>query len=626
MRHTLKAALFAASSLLVIAPAAAQETEEDVVVTATRTPTVSAELPATVIVIDADETRAEGRITLDAALANVPGIQAPRTGPIGQQASVFSGGFESNQTLVLFDGVRIDDPSTPEGLFDAGQDMLGDADRIEIVQGPMSALYGSSALGGVVNVLPRRGGDGSFNPRLEVTGGTFETLMGTVSADGTLGAVRYAVTGDAYASDGYDIVPERISTHTGEEDGAEMTTLTGVFDWALNDAFALDLLLRQRQASADYDPGFFGNIDENPEAEITQNDTALWRAGATWTPVSSLSLRLSGGELETDRVTRDAGIPGDEYHGDRRFADALATWSVNDWTMLLGAQNEDEEIDAVSFGSPVIGEQTHWGAFAAVQGGVGALDVTAAVRHDNFEGFGGETTWRAGATYQFGALGRVYAAYGTSYRAPSLYERFVPFFGASGLQPESAASWEVGGDATFGLFGRDDGLELSALYRDSEIDDLIGFAGFSYANVDRADIRFAEARVSIRPLDWLNARVSYANTDAHDASTGEALQRRPRHAWSAQLEAEHGPFRAQLSWRQVGARLDTVYDDFGFFAGTGRVVAYDIVSASASWAANDSVSVFVAADNVLDEVYEPVNGFAGAPMSILAGVRIRPGG
>lgn len=615
-----KAALLAAASLAAL-PAYAQQSEEVIVVTGTPAPAAIERLPAAVTVIDADEARERGDISLDQALAQTPGIQAPRTGPIGQQTSIFSGGFESNHTLVLFDGVRIDDPSTPESVFDAGQDTLGDASRIEVVQGPLSSLYGSGALGGVVNILPRRGRDGALNPRLDVAAGSFETLTANAGADGTLGRLRYALNGEGYTSAGYDIVPERISTHDGEKDGADVTTLTGVFDYALTDALALDLLLRQREAHVDYDPGFFGNIGENPEAEV-DSETALWRLGASWAVNNALSLRLSGGALETDRVTSDGGVSGDEYHGDRDFADFTATWSITDWTLLIGAQTEDETIEAVNFGSPVLGEQEHWGAYAAAQGALGPFNITAAVRQDEFDGFGQETTSRAGAAYPIGDAARIYASYGTSYRAPSLFERFVPFYGNAALDPESAETWEIGADARLALFGQSDGLSLNALYRASEIEDLIGFVGFSYDNVDRAEIEYAEARVAVRPTEWLTARVVYANTDAVNVATGEALQRRPEEAWSAELAVEHAAFSGQISWRQVGARLDTIYDDLGFWSGVAEVEPYDIARASLAWAASDVVKLYVAADNVLDETYEPVNGFAGAPASVLVGIRV----
>jgi vitamin B12 transporter len=620
MRHSINAALLAASSLIVT-PAFGQQ--DELIVTATRSPTPAADLPTSVVVINADSARARGQITLDAALAQVPGLQAPRAGPMGQQTSIFSGGFESNHTLVLFDGVRLDDVSTPEGVFDAGQDLLGDVERIEIVQGPLSALYGSGALGGVINVLPRRGGEGGLNARLETALGSFDTVTATIGADGTLGAFRYALTAEGYASVGFDTVPERISTHTGEKDGAEITTLTGVFDWAATDALSFDLLLRRREAVIEYDPGFFGNIDENPFTEIT-SDSTLWRIGAEWSPLRTLALRVRGGALETDRESTDAGVLGDAYYGERRFADVNGDMRLGAWTIAGGAMIENESIDAVTFGSPIVGEQTQWGGFLGVQGALGPLDLTGAVRHDDYEGFGGETTWRAGVSFDVASTLRLYASYGTSFRAPSLYERFVPLFGAANLSPESATSWEVGANARFALFGLNDGLELGALYRASEIEDLIGFFGFSYANVNEAEINYAEARATLRPLGWLRASATYANTDARDTSTDVALARRPRHAWSAEVAVEHGPLAAALAWREVGARLDTVYDNGGFWTGTGRVEAYALLNASASWTINESVQIYVAADNVLDETYEAVNGFASAPASALIGVRLKP--
>jgi vitamin B12 transporter len=604
------------------APALAQTAPvEEVVVTATRTPTSTDNLPAQVDIIDTEQARERGRFTIDDALQDAPGIQVPRTGPIGQQTSIFSGGFESNHTLVLFDGTRIDDPSTPEGIFDAGQDTLGDATRIEVVQGPLSALYGSGALGGVVNILPRHGGEGPLNARLDLAAGSFATVTADAGVDGTLGRLRYAVNAEGYASDGYDSVPERMTTHSGEEDGAELTTVTGLFDFALTDTFSLDLLVRRRDADVetDYDP--FGNITET-DSEI-ESETALWRLGATWAASDAISVRARGGRIDTDRYNIVGGAVSDEYHGIRDFADGSTSWRLDRWTFTAGGEVENEEIDAVSFGSPITGEQEHWGAYFATQATFGALDVTAALRHDDFDGFGGETTWRAGASYRFGDAARVYAAYGSSYRAPSLYERFVPFFGNAALEPESAETWEAGTETAFSLFGQEDGLELGALYRTSEVEDLIGFGFFTYINVDRADIDYAEARVAVRPTSWLTGRVVYSDTDATNAVTGVALSRRPEQAWTTELEVEHGPFSALLGWRHVGERRDTTYPNSGACCGSGVVPEYDVVNASLAWSVNDAVRLYVAGNNVTDETYEAVNGFAGAPANVMFGVRLQ---
>jgi vitamin B12 transporter len=226
MRYVFKAALLAAVSFTTL-PAHAEDGDDDIVVTATRQPTEAERLPADVDVIDAEAALSRGLSNVADALADVPGLNVVRTGGIGQQASLFSGGANSNHTLVLFDGLRINDPSTPGSSFDAGQDTLGGLSRIEIVQGPMSAVFGSDAIGGVVNILPRRGGEGPLNAQLDVWGGSFNTLAATAGIDGSIGALRYAVTGEGYASDGYDLVPARMSTRTGDADGANSATIAG---------------------------------------------------------------------------------------------------------------------------------------------------------------------------------------------------------------------------------------------------------------------------------------------------------------------------------------------------------------------------------------------------------------
>src|SRR5262249_52971100 len=149
-------------------------------------------------VIDVDEAQSRGIVTLADALRDAPGLNVVASGgAAGQQTSLFAGGANSNHTLVLFDGLRINDPSTPGSSFDAGQDTLGGLDRIEIVQGPMSAVFGSDAIGGVVNLIPRHGGEGAFNGRANAAFGSFNTTSGSLGADGTWGAFRYAMTAEA---------------------------------------------------------------------------------------------------------------------------------------------------------------------------------------------------------------------------------------------------------------------------------------------------------------------------------------------------------------------------------------------------------------------------------------------
>lgn len=634
MRYMYKAALLAAVSLVAL-PAAAQEADDELVITATRQPSEVERLPADVDVIDVDEARGRGVASVAEALAATPGLDIVQTGGFGQQTSLFAGGGNSNHTLVLFDGLRLNDPSSPGSSFDAGQDTLGGLTRIEVVQGPMSAVFGSDAIGGVVNILPRHGGDGPLNARLDVWGGSFNTTAATAGIDGTLGRFRYVISGEGFATDGYDLVPERMSTHAGDDDGAESATFTGVFDLDVAARFAFDLLVRHRQARADFDafvfppPTFNERRVDDPDLEIAQNDLTVGRLGATWRVNDALSLRATGGTLEQRREEQDGGVTTASFAGDRRFADLTAnlrfgeTGVLSNAGILAGIEAQTEKVDIDQGFATVLAEQNHTGVFVTAQGDIGDLTLIGAVRADDFEGFGTEATWRAGASYGLFDIVRFYAAYGTSFRAPTLYERFISW-GNPDLDPEKGTAWEIGGDTRIPVFGQNDGLEIGVLYRSAEIEDLIDFnSSFVYANVDKAQIDSAEMRFALRPTPWLTARVSYVHTDARDAIAGTALLRRPEDAWLASLDFGHGPFTAQLAWRSVGERADQIYGDDGFWLGVGTTPHYDVLRASAALELTPGAQVYIAADNLADEAYEPANAFAGAPRNLMVGLRLK---
>ncbi|MGD9982010.1 MAG: TonB-dependent receptor plug domain-containing protein [Hyphomonadaceae bacterium] len=636
MRLSFGAVLLATVPLITL-PALGQDADDELIVTATRQRTEAERLPADVDVIDVDQARGRGVASLADALANTPGLNVSQSGGFGQQSSLFSGGANSNHTLVLFDGIRLNDPSTPGSTFDAGQDTLGGLTRIEIVQGPMSAVYGSDAIGGVVNVLPRHGGDGLLNADLNVWGGSFHTLAATAAIDGALGRFRYALTGESVATDGYDLVPERMSTHTGNDDGAESTTFTGVFDVAVTDRFALDLLVRHRAARADFDafafppPSFNERRVDDSDLEIARNELTVGRLGADWRLSDALSLRATAGTLRQEREERDGGVSTATFEAARYFADLTANWRfantgvLSNAGVLAGFEAQFEEVDIDQGFAAVAADREQRGGFITAQGDIGSLTLTGAARTDDFEGFGAQTTWRVGASYALNDGLRAYAAYGTSFRAPTLYERFVAW-GNPTLNPERGAAWEIGGDARFAAFGQDDGIEFGLAYRSAEIEDLIDFdASFVYANIDEADIDNAEARIALRPAPWLTARVAYVFTDARDTAAGTPLLRRPDRAWTASLDFDHGPLTAQLAWRFVGKRPDQIYADDGFWTGVGVTPEYHVLRASAAWRFAPGALIYLAADNLADEAYEPVNAFAGAPRSVRVGVRLQPG-
>ena len=247
---------------------------------------------------------------------------------------------------------------------------------------------------------------------------------------------------------------------------------------------------------------------------------------------------------------------------------------------------------------------------------------------DDYEGFGTQSTWRLGASFDVTEHARIYGAYGTSFRAPALYERFSSA-GTPDLDPESGQTWEVGADARFGAFGQPIGVELSALYRHTELEDMIDFFGSNYANIDEAEIETAEVRAALRPTSWLTLRAGYIYTDAQDTVADTPLLRRPEDVWTASATIEHGGFIGRVSWRSVGERQDVTYGDDGFGGAfpiyTGEVPQYEVLRASLGYDLSPNATAYIAADNALDETYEAANGVASAPRTLTVGLRLRAG-
>ncbi len=622
MRYALKAVLFAATSLTSL-PAAAQE-ESEIVVTATRTPTKADRLPVRVDVIDRYEIEASGLVSL----ADAIGPQAVQSGGAGQQTSTFLRGANSKHALALFDGVRLNDAANPNASYDFGQDTLGALERVEVLRGPASTIYGSDAIGGVVNVIPRRGGETAFEPFFELMGGSFDTRRVLLGAAGDASDLEYGVSAEMFDTEGFDHVPERIVTHTGDEDGASIDTFTASIRGDAG-AFAFDALFRARESEAEYDTfsggAFFDLRADDPDLgnEASQR---LWRLGAEMEASAGLTFRLSGGEVTSDRSETDGGFQTSAADSERTFADLTAAYEHERVALTGGLSFEHNAIDTQPlFANPLSVEEDQAAAYVIGQFEVtDAITATGSVRVDDYENFGAHTTYALGAVANFEPF-RVFGSYATSFKAPSLSERFEQSFfniGNPNLEPEEAESWEVGAD-----WDVTSAVRLGASYYQTRIEDLIEyrFALLQNVNIGEAATDGAEAYAEARPTSWSWLRLSYAWTDARDEAFDTQLLRRPEDAW--QIDARITPterFSLAFSWAYVGDRTDVIYNDDGTFSFTETTTdGFNVGALSATYDLTEHAQLFARVDNVTDETYEQPNAYAGAPRSFYLGARAR---
>jgi vitamin B12 transporter len=528
--------------------------------------------------------------------------------------------------LALYDGVRLNDAANPTAQYDFGQDTLGALERIEILRGPASTVYGSDAVGGVVNLIPRRGGDAPFKPFLEASAGSFDTRRALLGAAGAEGGLEYGLSAEIFATDGYDLIPDRMATHTGDSDGASAETL------ALSlrgdeDGFAWDVLARARRSAADYDtfsggPSFDLRADD-PDLKTEATQT-LWRLGAEMPVRQALRLRLSGGQVRSARDEIDGGVSFASADSQRTFADLSGHYAAARTALTFGLSFERDAIQtAPQFANPLAIAENQGAVFV-----IGQFDITdgvvatASVRADDYERFGAHTTYSLGAVARLPSL-RLFASYATAFKAPSLSERFETSLfniGNPDLEPETSASWEIGAD-----WSPIEAVQLGGSYYSTRIDNLIeyDFPTLQNINVGEAEIDGAEAYVEAAPNSWTSVRLAYAWTDARNGLTGASLLRRPEDAW--RLNVELRPLdrvTLALSWTYVGERRDVTYDDSGAFESSAGIIdAYAIGAVAATLHIDARSQLFARIDNIADTTYEQPAAFAGAPRAVFVGVR-----
>jgi vitamin B12 transporter len=623
------------------APALADDADV-ILVTTTRVAADAETLPASVTVIDRDQIELEGVITLADLLTTAPGVQSVQSGPAGSLTSVFIRGSNAKHALALYDGIRINDASSANGVFNFGSDTLGDAGRVEIVRGPLSSIYGSDAVGGVINILPRALPQEGYEPSAALELGELDTVRASAGFGYGAEHWRFSASTERMTTDGYDVTPARIVTADGDPDGAQFTTLTLRGEADVAESVQVDALYRWRQSEVEFDtfsggPSGFQRADE-PDVE-SEDKLEVWALGLTHA-ADTVETRLRAGQVRTALDSFKGGALIDTYESERAFAEARATLQPGghlEPVITAGLDWQDESIDTdTAFNAPLSISEDVLSVYLIGQAEAGAATFTASIRHDDYDAFDGQTTANLGAVWRLDALStRLRASWGTSFKAPTLSERFASSAFVTpnpDLLPEEGESVELGFDTRLDLADRADALRFGAAWYDGEIENLIenvfDFATFTGTNrnIGEADLTGWEAYVTLSPVDALEFQLDYTQTDATDADTGDALLRRPEHALSASASWRASE-RLTLNTRvtHTGERLDVTYDDAGFFvSAAGEVNSYQLVDLAGQYDITEGVQLFATVRNVFDESYEQPAAFAGAPRTISVGVRWRP--
>jgi vitamin B12 transporter len=606
---------------------------EEIVVTATRIETPSGEVGSSVTVITDQQIEERQNTTVLEVLRTVPALDVVQLGGPGGQTSVFIRGAKSEHTLVLIDGIEMNDPITPGRSCDFANLTTDNIERIEIIRGPQSTLYGSDAIGGVINIITKRG-KGRPSGFVSAEAGSFNTFREKAGTSGGNKWANYSLGISRWDTDGISAASEKDGNH--EKDGYENTSISTKLGVTPAENFDADFVLRYINARADIDNyGGVGGDDPNNTGESEQ---LFFRTQARLSLFNDLwEQRLGCSLTDLDRDYRNdtdadhpADLSRDSYDGKTLKFD----WQHNLYlhetnTLTFGVETEKEKGESDYY------SESAWGPYTStfeketarttgyyLQDQVKLWDswfTTLGVRLDDHSRFGSETTYRIASAYLIHQTGtKLKGTYGTGFKAPSLYQLYSQY-GDQNLDPEESTGWDIGVEQS--LF--DKKLILGATYFSNEFDELIEFeSGTSkYINVAEAEARGVEVFASVRPIDDLTFLASYTYTDTEDKETGKDLLRRAKNKFVFDVNyrfIEKGNVNLALVY--IGKRDDDDYSTWP--ARRVELDDYVLVNLAASFDITRNIQVLGRVENLLDEDYEEVKGYGTPEISAYAGVKL----
>lgn len=622
------AMLMATSAYCCTMPALAAE-DREIIVTATGIAQDIDETGAAISVISETDILDQQSISIAEILQELPGVNVTQSGGLGAQTSVRIRGAESDQSLVLINGIRVNDPSTPDGGFDFGNLVAGNIERVEVLRGANGVTWGSQAVGGVVNVTTKRPTE---DPTLFVQGeyGARNTVRLVSNASGKIGPVGLSIGGGYVSTDGISAFSRGTESDGYRQYSASGQVLVDITDTVRIEAsgYYADSRIDNDSVfppfSSDTDQfslaqEFYGNASVHAEAfdGWFQNRFALSMADINREIISPFFTSLPRGRSERF-----------EYRGDFAVVEQLR--------LVFGTEMEDSRYKnrgvSASTGIDSLFFQT---VFKPAQG----LTLTGGVRHDEHEDFGGNTSLAGNLAYRLGENGpTVRASYAEGFRAPSLIDLDDrPFgFGTPGLLPETAKSYEIGVDHSL----IEKAVQISVILFQRDTRNQIAFAACPVApdpaptvcrsgnrpfgttlNIERNRTRGAEAILSISPVERFRIDANYTYLDTENRSSGanfgNRLARRPANSLYLNAHYETG-FGLKL-----GADLQMVGDSFDDLANDRRLDGYILAGVRASVPVTATIELFGRIDNLFDVTYETASDFGSPGRSAYLGARAR---
>ena len=612
---------------------------EPVVVTATRLEEPISQVPSSVTIITDEEMERKMAVTVEDAIRDAPGLYVRRAGTIGAATSVRIRGADVIQTLVLIDGVEVN--NSWSGFYDWANLMLDNVERIEIVRNAQSALYGSEAMGGVINIITKTG-EGTPRATLSAEGGTFNTYREAGTLVGEWGITNFAASVSRFDTDGQFTNDDYRNTTLSARLGFDIAERVSM---AWTSRYIDSMKGLAINPNEFYPPPMPFRWDENRDRENTffLNVLNLRCEVSSWWDFTIRGSSVDDEELVEDQFTPGVdlapGVPLERMTIDTdseryTFGTQHNLHLFDEMVTVIGGFEYEEEkaIFKGIFEPPLLPparvdeDRINRALYLQNRFDYEGFTLIAGVRYDDDSIFGNKTNPKLSGSYLFDKTRtRLKSSWGTGFRAPTFQELFIPLFGNPTLDPEESTNFEFGVDQ--GIW--EDKVFLEAAYFSARYKNLIQRGPFGVSNIGRARIWGVEAGFSVKPIEELELRGNFTYLDTEDKETKEELPRRPRYVWS---------LNANYRWNhRLTLNLDvnfvgSVRSDFDAISPEGRLLLgrnpkYKKVDLAASYALLDQwrflkdLRLFGRIENLLDDQYQEAKGFPAPGFHFSIGLR-----
>ncbi len=606
----MKPVLLVAFLLLMALPASAEERVmlHEIVVTATRIEEPIGEISSGVTVITHSDIRKMNVTFLPDVFRQIPGLHVIQYGGPGKVASVLFRGGNSSHALVLIDGIRAN--STATGGFDFSGISVDNIERIEIVKGPQSTAYGSDAMAGVISIITKKG-DGDIKADVSLEAGSNETLKTTGTIAGSRKTTDFRLTATHFRTAGFSA-----AASGNERDGYRNSSLSGKAGFQPADALRFEVAGAYSYDRSELDGFDFSARTAADDLNFVQSGhhalfsgRAMLRLSDAWNQTLRISLAkdsinfrdadtvFNNAKIDTSAMTADwqhnifparyySVVAGIEYRKEKGNNHGNFDESLENYAVFIN--NKLKLFDD-------------------------AFVVTAGARYDDRDASGTKATCRFGAVYNLPSTdATIRAGYGTGFRAPALNELFFPFYGNRDLKPEETESWEIGLSNDF-FSGR---LRISMTYFDQKYENLILTDPETYtaANIAAARVKGIETSAAADVSDLLKLKAGYIHLNSEDRNSGKQLPLRPRDKVTVTAEVSNKNSALVADYLFAGKRFDS--------SARRTLSSYSVINMSGSCKVSKELTLFIRAENILDEKYEETGSYATPGFSLHGGIRV----